>query len=164
MKKLLSLALIVALCLGFSAVASADLLPPIFEKEVTVINPDGAASIDNPDAVIPYGTGCTVVRFISEAYKPGEVNEVVVEANGTTYKVNVDDLDGPMISSFKRAQANTGAEENSDPEDSGDGNRDEEKSGLMKALETVINGIRNVVNYIRDFVTSIISRIIPSAA
>ena len=112
MKKILSLILTAVICLGVCVPAGADLISisDIIERAVDpnkdlaiVSNKDGAATVDGPDAVVPYGTELHV-----DYYVVNEDESVYVYAKYLDGQIALDknDLSGPAIVEINEATGN----------------------------------------------------------
>ncbi len=116
MKKILCIALILTMCLGFSVIGFADLMPPAFpvphlpsssRNDATVSNPEGARCLNKPDVKLESGAEVLVndiakndagiiVVSIKEFDWP-EDSEQPVE---TIYEYDINDFSGNAVRSY----------------------------------------------------------------
>ncbi len=116
MKKIISIALIFTLCLGFSVTGFADMMDPISpiptlpsisgKFSAVVENPDGAHDLYNPDVVFTYGSNLEVYDISKDDSGITVVDVVIHESPDTEgnteshYYLDINDLRGTAITLY----------------------------------------------------------------
>ncbi|MCR5150151.1 MAG: hypothetical protein K6B52_02870 [Clostridiales bacterium] len=114
MKKLICVLLVLSFIAGFSATAFADMLPyrPSFngrESEAVVTNSSGAADVNDPDKVIPFGATVFIQGYRKDSNDniivKAAYNDVINIGTESSFQVSIDDLSGPGVESIKKYEA-----------------------------------------------------------